>query len=118
MIPLSTLVDVLREYRTEGFDENSNVLYEEHMLAAYIITVSFAKMQGEQLPQPTILLAATTVIQSWLGQDSERWCTNYKSHDMFTTELMGGKRGEEMVATGDGATLAESIIKAATGLKL
>jgi hypothetical protein len=51
-----------------------------------------------------------------MGQDGARWCTSYKSHVGFTTELMGGDK--EMVATGEGATMAESIIKAATGLKL
>ena len=116
MIPLSTLIKVLKEYRTEGFDENNPPFYDEHMLAAYIVTVVFDKLQDERMPQPAVLLAGSTLIQSWLDQDGSRWCTSYKSTLGFTTELMNGDKS--MAASGEGSTLAESLIKVAEDLTL
>lgn len=118
MIPLSTLVEVLQDYKKAGLDGpgGRHPIYEEHMLAAFLLTKSFTKMVNERLPQAALTLAATVAIQSWLEQDASRWATTYKSALGYTTELMNGDKTLEVSA--ESPTMAESLIKAAEGLGL
>jgi len=115
VIPLSILVQVLDSYDNDGsFDPDC--VYDRELLAAYILCQSFEAMIGERLPDTSLHVAATTVVQSWLGQDLSRWCTTYRDPIEFVTELMNGDQTLECF--GRGKSMAESVINAAKGLEL
>lgn len=114
MTPLSTLLACLDDYKKQPLDPG--VSYDKHMLAAFLIVEGFARMKAEGLPAPSILLAATVVIESWLEQDNTRWATTYFDGTNYITELMNGDKTLE--AIGQSPTMSESVIQAAEDIDL